>query len=83
MDIKLIYVGNGDWLGGVPQCDLTQDQIEAAGQHGYTRDSLIASGLYLPPDRVSQPGEGAIATPAPKPQSMAAAPAARSKKHVE
>jgi len=51
-EIVLKYVGNGNWLGGVPQCDLTSAMIEAAGQHGYTRDSLIASGLYVLPESV-------------------------------
>lgn len=72
-EIVLKYVGNGNWLGGVPQCDLTQAMIDAAGQQGYTRDSLIASGLYI-----------AAATPAETaPLVEPARSERRSKSHVE
>ncbi len=70
--IVLKYVGNGDWLGGVPACDLTQAQLDASG---YTRDRLIASGLYV-----------AAATPAetaPTVEPVKADRSARSKSHVE
>lgn len=67
--IVLKYVGHGAWLGGVPNVDLTQAQIDASG---YTCEQLIASGLYV-----------AAATPAAIVEPVKAERSARSKSHVE
>jgi len=72
MEIVLKYVGDGAWLGGVPNVDLTQAQIDASG---YTRDRLIASGLYV---AAATPAETAPAT-----EPVKAERSARSKPHVE
>lgn len=37
----LKYVGNGDWLLGVPARDLTEQEVEVLG-----KTELVASGLY-------------------------------------
>lgn len=45
----LEYVGSGDFINGVPARDLTADDLrEALQNYGYTREDLIASGLYAP-----------------------------------
>jgi len=43
--VKLIYIGNGAALIGIPARDLNEDDI-AALLEGLTIDDLLASGLY-------------------------------------
>ena len=38
-DVVLKYVGEGQYVAGVPTCDLMQEQIDASG---YTIDELLA-----------------------------------------
>lgn len=35
------YIGNGEWLPGVPARDLTKEEVK---QHG--KDYLLSTGLY-------------------------------------
>ncbi len=43
---KLIYIGDGAWLAGVPARNLTADDIKTCGR---SADELIESGLYAAP----------------------------------
>lgn len=49
MKIKLIYVGNGESVHGVPARDLTEEEVSIHGQK-----RLIESGLYKLADAKKQ-----------------------------
>jgi hypothetical protein len=48
MTKKLIYVGDGAYTRGVPDCDLDADDLKALPK-GLTVKALLASGLYAEP----------------------------------
>lgn len=43
-DKKLLYVGDGSWLPGVPARDLSADEIDILP---FSRGDLLKSGLYI------------------------------------
>lgn len=53
----LIYVGNGDWLPGLPARDLTAAEAES---HREALNSPAGKRLYAPPPNLPPAGGGAV-----------------------
>jgi len=54
--VLFLYVGNGDWIWGVPRRDLDVEDWEKLKSHGWTEERLLETGLYqLAPDEPIQP----------------------------
>lgn len=48
------YIGNGEWLPGIPRRDLTADEVKELG-----RDYLLSTGLYA--EKEKKPAKKAAA----------------------
>lgn len=68
MNDILIYIGGGAFFEGVPACDLSQADVDALPAT-FTKDALIASGLYM---NTSGGEEAAVPAPSPSPKSKKA-----------
>lgn len=68
MNKVLTYTGNGAFFEGIPARDLTQADVDALPAT-FTKDALIASGLYMNTSGVE---EAAVPAPTPSPKSKKA-----------
>jgi hypothetical protein len=57
------YIGNGEFLLGVPRRNLNSEDVETLFQQGWTEEKLLATGLYAKFETVTKPKQQKVVFP--------------------